>query len=115
MSLTSTVPSAVPSLVHSPPLLPLKRFVLKNKAPFALTRRNGATPFGGEGRSLTKTVPSAVPSLVHNSAPVTPSLAVKNSFPFTFVRYNGEELDAPAAMSLTRTVPAAVPSLFQSS
>src|SRR5262245_16473503 len=117
MSLTRTVPAAVPSLFHnSRPFT--ESSVEKARVPLTLVRLEGIELPDPGRMSLTRTVPAAVPSLFHNSKPLAESRATKYSVPLTPVRLakvNGNESLGPGTMSLTRTVPAAVPSLFHNS
>src|SRR5262245_60070145 len=115
MSLTMTVPCAVPSLFHSSkPCTPSS--AVKNSVPLTSVRfpihAAGNPPAGPGLMSLTILVPAAVPSLFHSSRPCTPSSAVKNSVPLRLVRNDGDK--GPELSPLTGTVPAAVPSLFHS-
>src|SRR5262249_52324724 len=76
MSLTRTVPAAVPLLFHSScPCVP--SLAEKNSVPFTLIRLLGVDEPLPELMSLTRAVPSAVPSLFHISMPLTPSSAAK--------------------------------------
>ena len=116
MSLTRTVPAAVPSLFHSSS--PCAAVVGREEQRAVDVRQVAGTGYELPPpglMSLTRTVPAAVPSLFHSSTPLTPSSAEKNSVPFTFVSRWGSSCRLPGLMSLTRTVPAAVPSLFHSS
>src|SRR5262245_49223373 len=111
MSLTSTVPAAVPSLFHnSVPCGP--SLAEKNSDPFTSVMLPGES-----ANELSMTVPAAVPSLFHSFHPFALSYAEKNSVLFTSVRYLGleEVFEALVLMSLTIDVPAAVPSLFHNS
>ena len=68
MSLTRTVPAAVPSLFHSSsPVEPSS--AVKNSVPFTFVRLLGSEPAPLGMMSLTRTVPAAVPSLFHSSTP----------------------------------------------
>ena len=87
MSLTKTVPAAVPSLFHNSLLLILVGLkARKYKVPFTFVRGEGFEGANPGLMSLTKTVPAAVPSLFHNSVALVSSLALKYKVPFTFVR-----------------------------
>ena len=91
MSLTRTVPAAVPSLFHSS--RPCRAVVGREEQRAVDVRqvaRVASSQLPGL-MSLTRTVPAAVPSLFHSSLPWSPSSAVKNSVPFTFVRLSGYE------------------------
>ena len=68
MSLTRTVPAAVPSLFHSSvPLAPSS--AVKKSVPSDVRQVRGLElPVPGL-MSLTRTVPAAVPSLFHSSSP----------------------------------------------
>src|SRR5262245_1203248 len=120
MSLTSTVPVEVPSLLHnSVPWMPL--LAVENSVPLIFPRFLGKEPALPGWMFLTRIVPSAVPSLFHRSVPFVPSSAEKNRVPLTLAKLLGLELSGkpyellPGRMSLTRTVPAAAPSLFHNS
>ncbi|GCA81669.1 hypothetical protein MiTs_03688 [Microcystis aeruginosa NIES-2521] len=77
ISLTRTVPAAVPSLFHnSKPLTP--SLALKNRVLPTAVRRLGLELEEPGRISLTRTVLAAVPLLFHNSKPLRPSRAVKN-------------------------------------
>src|SRR5262249_53722303 len=103
MSATSTVPSAVPSLLHtSGPCSPssaTKQTVLPTLISRALTGLS-EPPLPGL-MSLTRAVLVAVPSLVHSSGPWTPSSATKKSLLFTTTKCEGLELATPGTMSAT--------------
>src|SRR5690349_15007670 len=117
MSLTSTVPAAVPLDFHnSKPWVP--SLAAKNAVPLKLVKEKRFEPAEPGRMSLTSTVPAAVPLDFHSSAPVTPLSAVKNSLPLTFAMEKEKgppEPAAPGRMSLTSTVPSAVPLDFHSS
>src|SRR5215467_1875183 len=93
MSLTRTVPEAVPSLSHS--CVPEK----KNSVPLTFVR------YLGLASEAICTVPAVVPSLFHRPPPL------KNSVPLTLVNQLGV-FPLRRTLSSTGTVPAAVPSLF---
>ncbi len=124
ISLTRTVPAAVPSLFHNSSPLTSSKAVKYRVLPTAVKLR-GPEPLEPGPMSATRTVPAAVPSLFHNSSPLTSSKALKYRVLPTAVRLRGlelkppvitpPELEEPGRMSLTRTVPAAVPSLFHNS
>src|SRR5437867_9774823 len=110
MSLTSTVPSVVPSLLQSEKSR--SRSWTKNNVPF--TAVNPLKRKGGGGCKLsptTSTVPAAVPSLFQSlSLPKVEKgekPEAKKSVPLTLVR-------SWAPRALTITVPAAVPSVRHS-
>src|SRR5436190_177113 len=104
MSLTSTVPAAVPLLFHnSTPLDP--SLAVKHKVLPAAVSEAGFTL-----NCFTSTVPVAVPSLFHK-----PLWSTKERVLPTTVRELGPAPTVPGEISLTSTVPAAVPSLFHNS
>src|SRR5206468_2755014 len=114
MSVTSTVPAAVPSLFQSSGPFVLK--ARKKSVPFTFVSPSGPEPPLPGLMSLTSTVPAAVPSLFQSSVPFAGSKPRKKSVPFTFVSPNGRESAPPVgSKAFTSTVPSAVPSLFQSS
>ena len=84
ISLTRTVPAAVPSLFHSS--LPVSGWkALKKSVPLIFrSRATPAEPAPGT-MSLTRTVPAAVPSLFHSSLPVSGRKALKKRVPSTSV------------------------------
>ncbi len=108
MSLTNTVPAAVPSLFQSSlPLMP--SLAEKNSVPFTLVRNAGIESPAPAMMSFTNTVPAAVPSLFQSSKPLPPpSLAEKNSVPFTLAGALAElaltPCRLPGPMSFTNTV-----------
>src|SRR5262249_26859185 len=113
MSLTSTVPAAVPSLFHSSvPCVP--SLAVKNSVPLTLVKLLGKEGPPGV-MSLTTTVTVAVPTdvlnagpqLVHGCGPSPEQSPAKNSVPLTFVSES-------QARFVSNTVPASVPSLFHS-
>jgi hypothetical protein len=90
MSLTLTVPAAVPSLCQSStPLTP--SVAEKYSVPLMLARLDGVDAALPGLMSLTRTVPAAVPSLFQSSRPLTPSSAEKKSVPPTFMKILGPE------------------------
>src|SRR5207302_660138 len=92
MSLTRTVPAALPSLFHnSRPFTPSS--ATKNSVPPTAVRYPGYEPELAGLMSLTRTVPAALPSLFHSSTPFTQSLAEKYSARRTAVLLLGEEVD----------------------
>ena len=115
MSLTRTVPAAVPSLFHSStPCVPSS--AAKNSVPFTFVRSLGYELRLPGLMSLTRTVPAAVPSLFHSSDAVRAVVGREEQRAVDVRRASsGTTLALPGLMSLTRTVPAAVPSLFHSS
>src|SRR2546425_13922 len=90
MSLTSTVPSEVPSLFQSSLQTP-GLSALKKSVPLLATRSMGTDDPDPGLISLTRTVPAAVPSLFHSSVPVSGRLAAKNKVPFTTASTDGPE------------------------
>jgi hypothetical protein len=76
MSLTWTVPAAVPSLFHSS-TPDNELLAAKKSVPFTLVRELGFEPMEPAKMSLTWRVPAAVPSLFHNSVPVVGVVAAK--------------------------------------
>ena len=116
MSLTITVPAAVPSLFHSSrPFVPSS--ALKKSMPPTAVSAPILLSFKPGAMSFTITVPAAVPSLFHSSRLMLPSasLALKYSVLPTGVKsLKLPDTMLPGLMFLTGTVPAAVPSVFQS-
>src|SRR6266536_2436756 len=106
MSLTSTVPSGVPSLFHSSwprsaPVTGSRASALKKSVPPTRVRRSRVKPLGPGGKSLSMTVPASVPSLFHSWRPK----ARKKSVSPTRVRLSGVDEPAPGLMSLTSLAP----------
>jgi len=110
MSLTSTVPSEVPSLFQSStPVAGSK--APKKSVPFTMV---GSFQFESSGpglMSLTSTVPSGVPSVFQGSHPVAGSQPTKKSAPAN----TGPGPKAFGTISVNITVPASVPSVFHTS
>src|SRR5439155_3962 len=79
MSLTSTVPAAVPSLFQSSGPFVLK--ARKKSVPFTFVSPSGPEPPLPGLMSLTSTVPAAVPSLFQSSVPFAGSKPRKKSVP----------------------------------
>jgi hypothetical protein len=114
MSLTRTVPAAVPSDFHnSRPVVP--SVAAKNRMPFATHMPPRVQIPAPELMSLTSTVPASVPSDFQSSSPLTPSAKAKYAVPLKSTRPKKVGEAGPGMMSLTSTVPASVPSDFQSS
>ena len=113
MSLTSTVPAAVPSLFHSSqPVVPSS--AAKNSVPFTFVRLRGRAAAAGvdvldEDGAGGGAV--ALPQL----QPVRAVVGREEQRAVDVRQVAGSEPALPGLMSLTSTVPAAVPSLFHSS
>ena len=102
MSLTSTVPAAVPSLFHSSlPCVPSS--AVKKSVPSTAVRTRGTMPPVGL-MSLTSTVPAAVPSLFHNSSPLRAVVGGEEERAADGDERPGTE-SPPGLMSLTSVVP----------
>ena len=112
MSLTITVPAAVPSLFHSSS--PFTPSLAQEEQRAVDVGQFARIAVGRPGTDvLDQRVPAAVPSLFHSSKPLVPSLALKNSVPLTFrklSRLDGEISGfAIAAHRIEHPVPASVP------
>src|SRR5919199_3644597 len=79
MSLTCTVPAAVPSVFHSSVPVVVSLAAKNTLAPRAVRPLGELLVLRLELMSFTRTVPAAVPSLFHSSAPVDASVAEKTS------------------------------------
>ena len=118
MSLTTTVPPAVPSVFQREVGWPGAR-APKNTCPFDTVRYSASEELPGHPlpgwRSTTMWVPASVPSVTYTSRPWTKSSAVNTILSPRTAYSPGLVPNHPGRMSLTIRVPAAVPSVFQTS